>query len=925
MRIGRSARWLDDLSALWGAGAVASSSDADLLEQFARRRDDASEVAFEVLVVRHGPMVLGTCRRVLRDRQDVEDAFQATFLVLARKAGSLRVRDSLGPWLHEVARRVSLEARAIAGRRRAREDPNADPSAIPGREAGGGDLREVVDEELRRLPEGFRKAVVLCDLEDLTIEEAARHLGWPAGTVRSRLARGRERLRDRLTRRGLAPSSGMVPVVGAAPAPLPGSLIKAAIGCATNRAGAGAAPTAASILAEGVLMSMIQGKVRMTLVAAALLGAIGAASLSALAQRPQAPDPKAARVPAEVSGPTPAAEHPAAKPADGYRMVGSVRVEGSGEPVPGARVDVLIGDSGADKIRAASTGPDGRFLLDLPPGQANAWTFFPPPGYWAPRNTKSIENFVLSPADPVHRKDYLVRRGIVWPFRVAIGAGGRLMRGGYVGASRRPDDVFKAEADDAGLARLTLPAEGGKITVGISEGPGSANFVQVPIEWASGFRPEGVKSIDRKAGSYHLADEDGRVATIGESAGVEPTIVEAKLLIRVTLLEADPGSVRDLSGRVVEAEGRPLEGANVALTFREKAGSGMSSDEKHRATTDAQGRYVLRSVPLRDPVGGPVNVAVVVTKEGYAGVDSPPFPIQPGEKGVPQAVGDVTLEKGVSLSGTVVTPDGRPAIGAWVSASDSYALRSQFTRTDENGRFTVRNLPRGMVRLSFNLGSLGEGSKYLADGTDDELKIRLRTFPAAAARAATPPSRPSPPAIGQRAPELKVVGWTDGQARSLADYRGKVVYLDFWGMWCSPCVQEIPSLEQFRQKYGPRGLVILSVHTPGEELERIRRLFEFKKVSLLSALDERRKESDNPLSGETAERYGIYGYPTMVLIDREGKVAWHGAHDVKEKVAAMKALGKEMGLDESSMTPEQFETLRVAWFGREIEKVLGRP
>jgi RNA polymerase sigma factor (sigma-70 family) len=263
MRNGQSIEWVGNLLALWGSGAVTSSSDADLLAQFTGKRGASSDVALEALLVRHGPMVLGTCRRVLRDRHDVEDAFQATFLVFMKKAHSLRIKESLGPWLHEVARRVSLEARTLSERHRQREGAPADLSAIPGRMVHEDDLKAVIDEEIARLPEGFRKAVILCDLEGFTIEEAADHLGCPAGTIRSRLARGRDRLRDRLTRRGMAPSAGMVPMVGASLASLPASLIKTMIRCAADGPNSGAVSAVASTLSKGVLATMFHKKLMM--------------------------------------------------------------------------------------------------------------------------------------------------------------------------------------------------------------------------------------------------------------------------------------------------------------------------------------------------------------------------------------------------------------------------------------------------------------------------------------------------------------------------------------------------------------------------------------------------------------------------------------------------------------------------------------
>jgi thiol-disulfide isomerase/thioredoxin len=253
-------------------------------------------------------------------------------------------------------------------------------------------------------------------------------------------------------------------------------------------------------------------------------------------------------------------------------------------------------------------------------------------------------------------------------------------------------------------------------------------------------------------------------------------------------------------------------------------------------------------------------------------------------------------------------------------------LRGQSTRTDSEGKFTVQNLPKGLIELSFQYGPLWAAGKYLADGVADEIKIQLRPkdatpTPVKAARPATP----QPPALGRPAPPLQVVGWTDGKPHSLADYRGKVVFLDFWGIWCGACTSAMPSLERLKQKYEPRGVVFLSIHTPGEELGTIRRFLDFKKATAVSALDADRERHDNSYNGVTADRYGVRGYPTLVMIDREGNVAFHSGIGTREGVEAMKALGKEMGLEESTMTPDQFQRLFEAFFSREVEEVLNRP
>src|SRR4051794_30995177 len=165
------------LKALFEGGTVAGLTDGQLLERFATRRDEAAELAFAALVERHGPTVLRVCRGVLRDPHDADDAFQATFLVLARKAGSVRRRDSVGSWLYGVALRVSADARSMAARRRTHERRAAQMSARPAGDDAHDDLAAVVHEEVGRLPEPFRAAVVVCDLQGQTCEDAARLLG----------------------------------------------------------------------------------------------------------------------------------------------------------------------------------------------------------------------------------------------------------------------------------------------------------------------------------------------------------------------------------------------------------------------------------------------------------------------------------------------------------------------------------------------------------------------------------------------------------------------------------------------------------------------------------------------------------------------------------------------------------------------------
>ncbi len=197
------------IGTLYSMGTIGNLGDGQLLERFATERGEGAELAFAALVERHGPMVLRVCHSVLSDWHDTEDAFQATFLILVKKARRLWVRDSVGPWLHQVAVRTAAGARIAAARRRRCDRQSAVASIEEPRDPGD-DVLALLHEEIERLPERFRLPLVLCDLEECSHQQAARHLGWPIGTVKSRLARGRARLRDRMTRRGLAPSDGLM-------------------------------------------------------------------------------------------------------------------------------------------------------------------------------------------------------------------------------------------------------------------------------------------------------------------------------------------------------------------------------------------------------------------------------------------------------------------------------------------------------------------------------------------------------------------------------------------------------------------------------------------------------------------------------------------------------------------------------------------
>jgi RNA polymerase sigma factor (sigma-70 family) len=277
MPTGSLRKVLEQLRPLDGSGL----SDAQLLGRFL---DGGEQAAFAALVRRHGPMVLGVCRRVLGNIHDAEDAFQATFLVLAKKAASVMQREALAGWLYRVAYRAALEAKAKVLQRRARErqvENMPHPEVAPPQAQ---DWRPVLDRELDALPDKYRVPVVLCDLEGKTRREAARQLGLSEGTLSSQLTRGRRLLARRLTRQGLALSGGALAaalaegVSAAVPQVLMSSTVEAAVLIAAGQAAAVATPAAA--LMRGVLKAMLLAKLKLVVAFVVVIAALGASGIA---------------------------------------------------------------------------------------------------------------------------------------------------------------------------------------------------------------------------------------------------------------------------------------------------------------------------------------------------------------------------------------------------------------------------------------------------------------------------------------------------------------------------------------------------------------------------------------------------------------------------------------------------------------------
>jgi RNA polymerase sigma factor (sigma-70 family) len=341
------------------AGDTGPLSDAQLLDHYLARRDEA---AFAALVRRHGGLVLAACRRVLTDEADIEDAFQATFLVLLRKAATIHHRQALGGWLYRVAARAAAQARSAVECRRRVEQRAASVAGVsdPGhRAAPDPSWREVcalLHAELDRLPVKLRLPLILCYLDGRSRDEAAQQLGWSLGTLRGRLERGRSRLRARLTRRGVELSAGLLSAVAGdavAGGPLP-QLVRLTV------AAVGRPSQAVAALARGVSAGLAVGPAKVAAGLALVVGLLaGGAGLQLLVP--------AGAAPTDLPGGREAAPaKPAAEPAEvSGRVLGP-----TGQPVPGTKVYLTLWwgyhFEQHTEPPSATTGPDGQFAFTAP-------------------------------------------------------------------------------------------------------------------------------------------------------------------------------------------------------------------------------------------------------------------------------------------------------------------------------------------------------------------------------------------------------------------------------------------------------------------------------------------------------------------------------------------------------------------------------
>ena len=665
---------------IFNQGSLTGMGEGQLLRQYAIEGDEA---AFEALVTRHGPMVLSVCRRMLYDPRDVEDAFQATFLVLLRRAGSLGSTDPLSPWLHGVAYRVAARIRANSARRRSEERAAARSEALEfACNVEQHELKGILDEEIHRLPEKYRRPVVLCYMEGQTQEEAARRLRCTAGSVRGRLDRAREKLRGRLVRRGVAPAAGLIvtalsaeTAASAVPPRLIGATVSTLGRAETARAIATTGVrTVVRELADGLIRTMILAKLKLagSVVAGTAILALGLVMVANL-PRSEARDGQEAHAGAapQQRNTTETSNIPKSR-----RAVSSIdlRVEDHRARKPLGGVAVTINVDRKD-IGRATTDNAGRAAIPVPS---------PVPSFLAVTGRK--DGFATMTA--FIRDPRLQPGDIPATFTLAMHPV-ETVTGVVRDEQGRPVEGVLVEP-------VTLMREGGGgIDRDEFECPPSVR-TDVQGRWRCDRMPAG---IDSSRIAFRFSHADFQPVFLPSGTALEHIgRGEATVLPRGL----------EISGRVVDRTGAPIGGAHV-FNGETRFGMGVQPID-----SDADGRFRFAHVP-----GG--ETVLTVQAPGHA----------PDLRKVVVAAAlapiEFRLEPGRTIQGRVVDARGNPLAEATIVADGWRGHRTLdwSTTSDDEGLFQWTDAPPDAVWIDVMRDGYLRINRREVRASGDELAITM--------------------------------------------------------------------------------------------------------------------------------------------------------------------------------------------------------
>jgi RNA polymerase sigma factor (sigma-70 family) len=737
---------MEHLRDLFNGGTVVGLTDGQLLSRYAASHDGP---AFEALVARHGPMVLATCTAILRHEHDVEDAFQATFFVLARKAGAIRAGETLGGWLHRVAYRVAVQANIAAKRRRVRESEvlaMATATVTCPKPEFESDLGSILHEEINRLPEGQRLPVVLCDLEGLSYEQAAQRLGWTVPTLGCRLAKARQRLRARLTRRGVTASTiGVLTAARTATAAVPTAWTRAAVAAATT----GTTSATVAVLTQTIIRGMLMTKMKtasMAVLIAAALASVGVVAVGA--GRPDDPKP-VVKAPIAAKVPTAARDNPPLKVAPGAVVEVRGRVVGpDGKPIPRATLRTAFLDTEDHRTPEATSDPDGRFLMRIPrslrsDAMLNGYDSFPWVVATAPGFGAGYTPGAFKAATKGELTIKLVEDGPPIEGRI-VDLEGRPVASAEVKATRlyfadrtaflAPPGEFLNTSFLAGLDQLpatiataTTNPEGRFRLTGI----GPQRIAELSISGPA-IATTQVHFMSREGGNIHVQYPHRMLNRVRFPNGM----ADKPLVFQDRQFEQVVEPTKPIEGVVRDKDsGQPIAGLTLhAAIFDAQS---LVPAQGIETTTDAQGRYRLTGLPK-----APAYRLFVEQGEGkpYAGATFRALAESPAFEPV---AFDIALKRGILIRGRVTDKaTGQPVPGylhaftfqesSFIKHYPGYVLNQLATIfIKDDGRYEVVGLPgRNIIACRSEVRRYrGRVGAEMLKGYDPKLMVFYNTLP----------------------------------------------------------------------------------------------------------------------------------------------------------------------------------------------------
>ncbi len=872
------------LDTLFSAGAVGTLPDPDLLRCFRSEGGARGEEAFRVLVERHGPMVLSLCHSLIPDSHEAEDAFQATFLVLVRKGHTIWVRDSVGPWLYGVATKVARRARRRSITRQRFQVAIADDVAdlktnAPAIDVHSHEIGRAIHEEVARLPASLRDAIVLCTFEGMTYHAAARQLGVPEPTLRGRLRRARHRLESQLRQRGIAALMPAAPLAAPPPALVRSTVQHAAWWTSMTGliGGSSGIPASIAVLARTVLRSMMLGACKVPAAIALLAGGILAAAVWAqpgepvrLAARSE-PRPKQSANPAAQVAAAPQPQ-PTARP--GARVITGRLTDATGRPVSGAKLmfapktPLLPFEEGGTAVSDA----EGRYRIEL--------AGFPLGANTLPA-TDAVRYLVLAPG---FRSEF----GNIDAGNTPVALDVRLSAEEWP-----PTEILLVDRDGK-------PVEGAELTLQLG---GSFTWSRE----TSDAQGRTIVKSPRTQGFMMSIRRDGflptRLGTPGTAEG-PPKSLSVPLYPTI-------------EGRVVDEAGLPLSGIRVGRLIAPNYDAGLDKPSDYLevlapagsakpAITDNLGRFQLAPRITLDNRTGKYKVWPMAVCFADAELRRVHFlrvdleaPRQPYEivlrpaRHVRIPIEHVVMAPSSSLESWWELNDlagtGKPDLGLFVMQGLVQKLGTGGNSSP--GDWIDSYWPAGKYRVQVN-------SVVTEPREGAEETWAVIVVPPGDGPLVLPPIQmtvlPLRGLVSKPAPEIDAKDLNTGAPVKLADFKGRVVVLDFWGYWCGPCIGAMPALMEAYDKFKDKPVTIIALHDQSVQsrVDYDRRLSEVKRqawgnreLPFQVALDVPDPSAPAGVAaigqGITCKRYQITGFPTTLVIDQNGKVV--GRVEVREK------------------------------------------